>query len=144
MELGPTDMVTQDREGNQVLKVESPEGRKWILLMSWFGRMLADIYGVICLYFWYEINGDWIIFQTFSEIFGGKPAFFMGVYAYISDLSSGERPTCVETDTYTPLLRHCSQEQSCASCSGRPWSIPWKDRRLRYVEHKHQDIPHAY
>ncbi|KAI5645164.1 major facilitator superfamily domain-containing protein [Phthorimaea operculella] len=69
--------------------------RKLCIMLPVFGELLTSINNLICVYFFYEIPVEATVFMEtiFVACTGGWVTMFLGVYSYISDITSEETRT---------------------------------------------------
>lgn len=69
--------------------------RKLVILLPIFGELLTSINNLVNVYFFYEIPVHVTIFleTLFPSITGGWMTMFLGVYSYITDITSEESRT---------------------------------------------------
>ncbi|KAJ2947156.1 hypothetical protein O0L34_g16514 [Tuta absoluta] len=69
--------------------------RKFCILLPIFGELLTSINNLVSVYFFYEISVEATVFMEtiFVACTGGWVTMFLGVYSYISDITSEETRT---------------------------------------------------
>ena len=67
-------------------------GRKPLMIIPQIGTILAQFMFVINTYLTY-LPGEFILLASIGSLFGGWTAFLIGVYSYISDVSTGQART---------------------------------------------------
>ena len=63
-------------------------GRKVLILLPMVGLMLNYIWFCINTIYYEELTVEYLMFEVIANWFGGWTCFFLGLYSYISDVSS--------------------------------------------------------
>ena len=58
-------------------------------MISWIGHLFYSAYTLVLVVLFDEVGSDWLLVRGVTGCFGLTSAFYMGVYSYISDISSG-------------------------------------------------------
>ena len=67
-------------------------GRKPLIIVPQIGTILAQSIYIMNQYLNY-LSGEYILLASLGSLFGGFTAFLIGIYSYISDISSGRART---------------------------------------------------
>ena len=63
-------------------------GRKVLILLPMIGLILNYIWFCINTIYYEELAVEYLMFEVIANWFGGWTCFFLGIYSYISDVSS--------------------------------------------------------
>ncbi len=68
-------------------------GRKALLTFPVFGYVINNGVYIINTYFFYELKAEFLLFECLQDFTGGTSLFYLGIYSYLSDVSSPETRT---------------------------------------------------
>ena len=63
-------------------------GRKVLILLPMIGLILNYVWFCINTIYYEELTVEYLMFEVIANWFGGWTCFFLGIYSYISDVSS--------------------------------------------------------
>ena len=63
-------------------------GRKPLLILPFIGNILSYTFYILNYYFFYELSSGYLLLGSVAGAFGGYQAFNMGLYGYVSDVST--------------------------------------------------------
>lgn len=67
-------------------------GRKPLMVVPMFGTLVSQLVYIINTYF-FQWKAEYILVTSIGSLFGGFTGFLIGMYSYISDISSGRSRT---------------------------------------------------
>ena len=67
-------------------------GRKPLMVVPMLGTILTQIIYILNTYFSY-LKAEFVLLTSLGSLFGGFTGFLIGIYSYISDISSGRART---------------------------------------------------